>query len=353
MAGFPFRRFLKDGLVVAVISVACAAVITLLSREFGNVPVTLVFSLVIGTIAWVLIDGARLLLWSEAAHAPRLAVLAIVLAVVPVAQFGGTILASHLTGIEVPTLGMLLAGRSNRMVLFTLIMTSAAVFFVHHRECLARAEAAAAHEKARAELVARQAMQAQLQLLQAQVEPHMLFNTLANLQGMIGIDPERAQQMLDQLIQYLRASLSSSRAEVTTLGREFALMEAYLGLMSVRMGARLTFSLALPAPLREAIIPPMLLQPLVENAIVHGLEPKVDGGHVSVSASAEAGQLAVSVADSGLGLAAAPASAGTQLGVANTRARLQSLFGARGGLSLEPNPAGGAVARLTLPLEQP
>jgi LytS/YehU family sensor histidine kinase len=94
-------------------------------------------------------------------------------------------------------------------------------------------------------------MQAQLQLLQAQIEPHMLFNTLANLQGMIAIDPGRAQHMLDQLILYLRATPSSSRAERASLSHEFSLMEAYLGLMPVRMGARLSYTLQLPPALHD------------------------------------------------------------------------------------------------------
>ena len=359
MRRFPFRRFFKDSLVVGVIALACALIITIISEDSGGLGINLVFSLTIAAIAFVLIDGPRLLFWSTPERPPKLMFFVIVLAAVPVAQFGGTMLATYLTGNEVPPLGKLVMGRGNRMLLFTLIFTAGAIFIQHHRDRLIRAEAQAAHEKARAELVARQAMQAQLQLLQAQVEPHMLFNTLANLQGMIGIDPERAQQMLDQLIQYLRATLSSSRAEVTTLGREFSLMEAYLGLMSVRMGARLTFTLDLPGALRSAAMPPMLLQPLVENAIIHGLEPKVEGGHVSVTAEQLGEQLLIKVTDTGLGLGlglglgGAAAKAGTALGVTNTRARLHALFGERGILSLEPNPAGGAVARLALPLEQP
>ena len=353
MRHFPFRRFFKDSLVVGVVALACALIITIISMDSAGIGINLVFSLTIAGIALLLIDGPRLLFWSGPKGPPKLMFFAIVLTAVPVAQFGGTMLASYLTGMEVPPLRALVMGRANRMLLFTLIFTSGAIFILHHRESLIRAEAQAAQEKARAELVARQAMQAQLQLLQAQVEPHMLFNTLANLQGMIGIDPERAQQMLDQLIQYLRASLSSSRAEVTTLGREFALMEAYLGLMSVRMGARLRFTLELPAALRGAAMPPMLLQPLVENAIIHGLEPKVEGGHVSVTALQQGDGLVIEVADTGLGLDGALATAGTQVGVANTRARLHALFGERGALSLSPNPAGGAVARLALPLELP
>lgn len=349
--GFPFKRLFKDGLVVGIISVGCALIISLISPDSGGIAVNLLFSLVIGAIALLLIDGPRLLFWGEQKQPPPLIFFAIVLAAVPVAQFGGVIVAHWIAGKDSPELSSLIMGRSNRMVLFTLIVTAAAAIFLHHRDCLRRAEAEAAHEKARAETIARQAMQAQLQLLQAQIEPHMLFNTLANLQGMIALDPDRAQQMLDQLIQYLRATLTSSRAESTTLAREFTLLEAYLGLMAVRMGSRLAFSLDLPAELRSATIPPMLLQPLVENAIIHGLEPKVEGGHVRVSATRDGDRLVLCVADTGLGLDTDAASSGTGLGVSNTRARLVALFGERAQLDLEPNTPAGARARLVIPWE--
>ncbi|MES2317675.1 MAG: histidine kinase [Pseudomonadota bacterium] len=351
--GFPFGRLARDGAVVAVVCVACALIISILGNRSNNFHYNLVFSLVIGGIAFLLIDVTRLLLWSDPSRPNKLAFFAIALLAMPVAQFGGTMLASKLLGLEVPTFARLVAGGSNGMLLFTLIVSSAAMIFLQGRDRLRRAETAAAEEKARAEAIARQALQAQLQLLQAQIEPHMLFNTLANLQGMIALDPARAQAMLDQLIQYLRATLTSSRAVSTTLAQEFTLMDAYLGLMSVRMGTRLAYTLELPAALRGAQLPPMLLQPLVENAIIHGLEPKVDGGHITVSAVQAGAMLVLSVIDNGLGLAAPSAKNGTHLGVSNTRERLQALFGTAASLALEPNLPQGATARLTLPMRLP
>jgi sensor histidine kinase YesM len=197
-------------------------------------------------------------------------------------------------------------------------------------------------------------VQAQLRLLQAQIEPHMLFNTLANLQGLIDLDPERASTMLDQLIAYLRATLGVSRTESTTLEQEFAAMQAYLGLMQVRMGERLAFRLDLPSSLRAVRLPPLLLQPLVENAIVHGLEPKIDGGEVLIRAEAHGGLLALTVTDNGLGLREAGdgVSRAGGVGVATTRARLQALYGERASVLLTPAQP-GTIARLTLPLETP
>jgi sensor histidine kinase YesM len=159
--------------------------------------------------------------------------------------------------------------------------------------------------------------------------------------------------MLDQLIQYLRATLSVSRNETTTLGEEFAALEAYLGLMSVRMGARLAYRFSLPDALRAVRLPTMLLQPIVENAIVHGLEPKVDGGTVTVEAAAHDGRLEIVVSDTGLGLGASAPHQGGGVGLATTRERLQALFGAGAGLELSPALPQGALVRITLPLELP
>jgi sensor histidine kinase YesM len=210
-----------------------------------------------------------------------------------------------------------------------------------------------AKERARAEATERQALQAQLQLLQAQIEPHMLFNTLANLRGLIGLDPARAEEMLDQLIHFLRATLVSARAAATNLSEEFALMDAYLGLMTVRMGARLQYTLDLPDTLRGQQLPPMLLQPLVENAIVHGLEPKIDGGSLHIAARAEDDMLIVTVTDNGRGLDAPPVKAGTNVGVTNTRERLQALYGERASLAIEAALPQGVTSTLRLPMNKP
>jgi sensor histidine kinase YesM len=232
------------------------------------------------------------------------------------------------------------------VLLISLVIT----WFFWNRSTVAYLKAEAEEEKARTAAIEKQAAQAQLQLLQAQIEPHMLFNTLANLQSLITVDPPRAQHMLDQLIRYLRATLSSSRAETTTLAHEFALMEAYLGLMSVRMGARLSYSLRLPGALSGIKVPPMLLQPLIENAIKHGLEPKIDGGYISVEAILDAGTLTLSVMDTGLGLDAS-ADHGMQIGLKNVSERLQVLYGDAATVSLAPNVPNGAIAQLKLPLQ--
>ena len=148
----------------------------------------------------------------------------------------------------------------------------------------------------------REANEARLKLLEAQLEPHMLFNTLANLRMLIASDAPRAEDMLDHLVAYLRATLDGARAAWHPLADEFARLDDYLALMAVRMGDRLAYSLHLPPALGDAPIPPLLLQPLVENAIRHGLEPQLAGGRIDVLAETDGDRIRVTVSDTGRGL---------------------------------------------------
>ena len=352
-APFPFRHFARNAGYAAVLNVVCAVVITAITGAAGYFWHTLVYSMCIGSIIFVLVEGARLAIWGAHTRPNWRIFLPILLLAVPVGQYGGTAAGHLLLGRPLGGLGRFWDLTMNSMLAFTLVAAIAAMLLFIGRERMMRVEAAFAAEKARTETIERQALQTQLRLLQAQIEPHMLFNTLANLQGLIAIDPERAQAMLDQLIHYLRATLSSSRAEHTTLAQEFTLLDAYLGLISVRMGARMRYTLDLPAELAGIKLPPMLLQPLVENAVVHGIEPNVDGGHIGISVARRGETLELCVADTGLGLDAEPGKPGTGLGVTNTRERLQAVYGAGASLALEPNTPRGALARLILPLQTP
>jgi sensor histidine kinase YesM len=283
----------------------------------------------------------------------RIPFLILLVPAAPFAHYVGLRIGSAILGLDAPDFEHYLTVPRLSMILFTLLAIFALLLVVVSRERMDRIKVERSEAHARAETVERQALQAQLRLLQAQIEPHMLFNTLANLQGLIAIDPARAGRMLDQLIQYLRATLGVSRAETTTLEQEFTALEAYLGLMAVRMGARLAYVCRLPDELRAASLPTMLLQPLVENAIVHGLEPKVDGGTIAIEAARRGELLEITVQDTGLGLdgAAATPRQGGGVGLATTRERLQVLYGADAGVELFPAAPHGTVARLTLPLE--
>jgi sensor histidine kinase YesM len=326
----------------------CALTITYLIRMGGSFTENLVFSMCIGTLAWLLIDGGRMLLWGEE-KPPGLPFLLMTLLALLLAQMAGSALGAWL--LDMPGHPVLPTASSHAasILLFSVLAGLAATWFFWNRGKLAFLQAQAEAEKARVAGIERQAMQAQLQMLQAQIEPHMLFNTLANLQGLIAADPPRAQMLLEQLIAYLRATLKSSRAAATTLAEEFSLMDAYLGLMSIRMGERLSYRLDLPPPLAGLQIAPMLLQPLLENAIRHGLEPKIDGGRLDVGAARDGANLVLTVRDTGLGLQA-PASHGTRLGLENIRERLHALYGPGASLVLADGAPCGTVATLILPM---
>ena len=201
---------------------------------------------------------------------------------------------------------------------------------------------------------------ARLDMLQSQLEPHMLFNTLANLRALIGADPARAQDMLDHLIAFLRATLAASRQQEHPLSEEFARLDDYLALMRVRMGERLRASTRLPAECAALRVPPLLLQPLVENAIKHGLEPQRGAGDLHVDARLDGDALVLSVGDSGRGLEAAaaararePGEPGSGFGLAQVRERLQTLYGETATFTLAPRPEGGTLAQIRLPLNLP
>ncbi|WP_296472350.1 histidine kinase [Rhodoferax sp.] len=208
-------------------------------------------------------------------------------------------------------------------------------------------------EREKAEAARRQASEAQLRLLETQLEPHMLFNTLANLRALIALDPVRAQTMLDHMIDYLRATLNASRADASrphTLDSEFARLEDYLELMAIRMGPRLRFTLELPDALRQCCVPPLLLQPLVENSIQHGLEPKVEGGSVRISATRQGELLCLEVEDSGLGMPP-PDTRRAGFGLQQVQDRLRTTFGAMGAIKIEAARAGGTRVSITFPLK--
>ncbi len=213
-----------------------------------------------------------------------------------------------------------------------------------------------AAEVAERESLKRQVSEAKMQMMQAQVEPHFLFNTLASIDHLIETDPARASTMQKNLIAYLRAALPQMRENATDLGRETDLVRAYLEILKVRMEERLQVTFDVPNGLRSADFPPMMLQSLVENAIKHGLEPKAEGGGLRVAAEIVHGDLQVSVTDTGLGFnpGGAPTS-GTGVGLANIRERLKLLYGDRASLVIEANQldgaAGGTRATIVVPYQ--
>lgn len=193
----------------------------------------------------------------------------------------------------------------------------------------------------------KEALEANLRMLQAQIEPHFLFNTLSNVVSLIDTDPARGKAMLLDLTKYLRTSLSRTLPGKTTLGQEVDMIKAYLSIQKIRMGERLNFTIDVPDGLRAYPFPPMLLQPLVENAIKHGLEPKIEGGEIFIRATPSNDYLSLEVADTGLGFSAFTPNG---VGLANVRERLSLLFGDRGKLTMEENHPSGVKAAIEVPI---
>lgn len=233
-------------------------------------------------------------------------------------------------------------------LVFTLLVAGFGLYFFATREQLA-SEAAVRSEAQRL------AVESQLRMLRAQLEPHMLFNTLANLRSLVSEDPKQAEVMIDRLIIYLRSALAASRTESTTLNREFNQLRAYLDIMSVRMGPRLSYRLDLPVELEQTNIPPMLLQPLVENAIRHGIEPKVGSGTIDVIACRTEAGIEISVTDSGIGLppddepSMAPDTASGSYGLLHVRERLSVIYGGQASLTLRRRASTGVCAVVSIP----
>ncbi len=215
-----------------------------------------------------------------------------------------------------------------------------------------RAQAFAEVKKQEAESanVNRQIVEARLQALQAQVEPHFLYNTLANVQALTEVDPPQANKMVGHLIQYLRAALPKMRETTSTVGQEVELVRAYLNILKMRMGERLAFDIAVPAELESIPFPPLMLPSLVENAIKHGLEPQREGGRIDVIAEKMGEHIRLVVKDTGRGLSEEPLQAGGGIGLSNIRERLQALFGDAAKLTLESNTPSGMIATIEVPM---
>ncbi len=229
----------------------------------------------------------------------------------------------------------------------SLLATLAVAKVMGGRRRVAEHEAASSRLEASCARLAKEVTEARLAMLQAQIEPHFLFNTLASVDHLITIDPAAASRMQKHLIQYLRASLPQMREASSTLAREAELARAYLSILRVRMEERLAFTFDIPAEVANLPFPPMMLPTLVENAIKHGLEPKPEGGRVEVKARREGAMLKVSVTDSGVGFAETP---GKGLGLANIRERLALLFGDRAQLEILDQAPGTRVT-LIIPID--
>jgi len=237
-----------------------------------------------------------------------------------------------------------------QLLILGVMFGSIITYFFSSREQIAASRAQIQEEKIKRLTSEKKVVEANLKLLQAQIEPHFLFNTLSNVVSLLDTDLPKGKSMLVDFIRYLRASLSKSREEKVTLGQEMEMIRAYLSIFKVRMGDRLRYKIDLPDTLKAIFFPPMLIQPLVENALKHGLEPKVDGGEIIIRGIEKDGILRLEIADTGVGFKTERESG---MGLSNIRERLQSLYGNRGRLILEESSPRGIKATIEVPHDQP
>jgi len=260
----------------------------------------------------------------------------------------GSYLGSFISGLTPSTL---FARHSLLQLLFLGVMFGGIItYFFSSREQIATSQAQALEEKIKRLTSEKKAAEADLKLLQAQIEPHFLFNTLSNIVSLLDSDPEKSRSMLMDFIHYLRTSLSKMREQEATLGQEMEMIRAYLNIFKVRMGDRLRYRIDLHDSLETTVFPPMLIQPLVENAIKHGLEPNIDGGEILIKGVVKDGLLKLAVADTGMGFKTDRQSG---MGLSNIRERLLSLYGSRGRLILEEHRPHGLKATIEVPYAKP
>ncbi len=231
-------------------------------------------------------------------------------------------------------------------IFYAVTIGSLAVYLYIFHQRIFITEAMIKEEKIKRLSIEKKAAETNLRMLQAQIEPHFLFNTLSNILSLLDTDVKKGKLMMVDFIDYLRSSLSKTRGDTTTIGQEMATIRAYLNVIKYRMGDRLNFSIDLPESLKIFYFPPMLIQPLVENSVRHGLEPKIEGGEVSIAIRRKDELLVVEVADSGLGFSD---QARWGVGISNIKERLASLFDDKGQLIFQENEPSGVKAIIEIP----
>lgn len=335
------RRFLHEAALVFLGNSAIALFLAIANIE--NFWVDFIYSQCIGLSIFLSI---RALCHLRRRSRPGLAETA---AGIPFGGFAGFMFGTWGNGL---TLAQVVERYPHAMVLSAagaVFFGTIAAYYFHAQARLNEAEAETQREKLRRIEQESLAARAELRLLQAQIEPHFLFNTLSNTVGLIEQDPPAARAMLLDLTTLLRASLARTRREETALSEELELLRAYLGIMGRRMGERLVWRIEAEPDVLEMRLPPLLLQPLAENAIHHGLEPKPEGGELVIACRRRGERADITVTDNGAGLGGAHTGSG--VGLANVRARLAARYGAAATLELAENPGGGVTARLSIPLE--
>lgn len=259
----------------------------------------------------------------------------------------GAVVFAITTGLEPHSVFGEQSGILLRTILLNLAFGPLAIFFFMSREHISEAKRMILEEKIRNLDMKNLATEAELKLLQAQIEPHFLFNTLSNILSLIESDPAKAKIMMEHFSDFLRGSIHLARNREVALSQEMELVKNYLDIHRLRMGERLRYDISIPGHLLEYLIPPLLIQPLVENSIKHGLEPKIAGGTIFIAGEVEGDMLRISVVDSGRGIT--ENSGGNGIGLENVRRRIQMLCNGKGRLIIEENAPSGIRAIIEVP----
>lgn len=237
------------------------------------------------------------------------------------------------------------------VVLLGLIFTAVCFYYFHTNEQRILSEQALEVAKRKQSEQEKALVLSQLSQLQSQIEPHFLFNTLANISALIELDSDKAKLMLEKLTDLLRGTLKTNRAPLIMLHQEIELLSAYLGIQQIRLGDRLTYEI--DNQLNESIsLPPLLIQPLVENAITHGIEPNANGGQITIRFAKKEEILKISISDNGLGLKETCSTKGSGMSLTNIKQRLHDLFDGSASLAIIENEHSGVRAEISIPIEK-
>ncbi len=266
---------------------------------------------------------------------------------IPLGGIIGVAIANWIIGIDI---NQIITHDPNLLLILlscTVAFGTIVSYFLHARNIMMENSIALQEASLQQLASEKQLMEAHLKLLQAQIEPHFLFNTLSNVLSLIDDEPKRASMMLENFTQYLRVSLRRIRQEQATLKDELDLLRTYLDIHIIRMGERLQYRIEVPERFYLISLPPLLLQPVVENAIKHGLAPKLEGGTISISATTQANRLDIAIVDTGIGL---QGEYGTGMGLNNVRARLRAFYGNQAKMIIKQNTPCGVYVNLSVPL---
>jgi signal transduction histidine kinase len=331
-------------LLVLLVSSMIAVLLTLMEEAgYAALPSELLVSNTIGLCIWLTAEAI------QKVGRGRLGVLPGVIIAIPLGIVGGSKLATVFGARDLIGIWTHDPISSWKSISVSLLFAVGASAYIIQHTITNNYRLELEGERRRSAEASRSQAVAELALLQAQIEPHFLFNTLAHVQSAIEQEPAVGKAMLQHLIRYLRGALLRSRQSNCKLVEEQELVEPLLAIAAIRLGARLRYHVVIPDALRDAKMPPLLLQPLVENAIKHGIEPAVAGGEIRVQGELDDGALVLRVSDTGVGMSE---TAPEGVGLANVRARLGSLYGSKGRLTLQRNPVGGTIAELRLPWER-